>query len=105
MVIKLNKQSNHNQQATNLQELFNEVQQGEIRQSELNEKQQPLQKVDILNLPPRKEVHGNAKKRTNLKVSKPFIRLFFVIIILLIIGFGTYYFWGNDLITIINNNF
>ncbi|MFS0672698.1 hypothetical protein [Ornithinibacillus sp. 179-J 7C1 HS] len=39
--------------------------------------------ISVLNLPPRKEVHGHKRKRTHLKITKPFLRLAFVVVLLL----------------------
>lgn len=53
--------------------------------------------VDVLNLPPRKEVHGQ-KQRAKIKISSSLIRLVLVIMILVVILGGGYYIWGEELI-------
>lgn len=53
--------------------------------------------LDILNLPPRKEVHGGKKGKTRVKISQPFLRFMFVIIILLIVLTCVFYLWDLDL--------
>lgn len=42
------------------------------------------EKLDILNLPPRKDVHKEFKKG-HVKWSKPFIRFLFVILLMLVV--------------------
>lgn len=42
------------------------------------------EKIDVLNLPPRKDVHSD-DKRTQLKWSKPFLRLLSVVVILFLL--------------------
>jgi hypothetical protein len=41
--------------------------------------------INVLNLPPRKEVHGQKKKRAHIKLRKPFIRLAIVIVLVIIV--------------------
>ncbi|MFC3038952.1 hypothetical protein ACFOGI_01630 [Virgibacillus xinjiangensis] len=51
--------------------------------------------MDILDLPPRKEVHGGSKSRIRLKVSLPLFRL--IVVILLILGLSAGLYWaGNE---------
>jgi predicted DNA binding CopG/RHH family protein len=39
-------------------------------------------RIDVLNLPPRKEVHNKKNKRIKVKISSPLIRFIFVILLL-----------------------
>ncbi len=48
-------------------------------------------KIDVLHLPPRKEIHGRNKTRFRLTWKMPFIRFTFVIILLIIIVIGALY--------------
>src|SRR5699024_2925939 len=94
-----------NQQAASLEELFNEIQQDsdqEQTEKQLPEKQL-MPKIDVLNLPPRKEVHGGNNNRMIFKVGKPLGRLLLVCVLLLIIGVGSYLLWGENLEVFINN--
>lgn len=50
------------------------------------------QKIDILNLPSRKEVHSQ-KQFTHIKLTKPFIRLFSVFVVVLAVIGGTLFVW------------
>ncbi|MFC4022914.1 hypothetical protein ACFOUV_03685 [Oceanobacillus longus] len=56
--------------------------------------------VDILNLPPRKEIHS-VNQRTRFKISKPLFRLLLVILLLIIIFIVASYFFGDELMTLI----
>ncbi|MEW9674690.1 hypothetical protein ABRT01_00620 [Lentibacillus sp. L22] len=47
--------------------------------------------MDILNLPPRKEVHGKTNQRIRWQVSGPLVRLLLVIIIIIAVLAGLYY--------------
>ncbi|MGY0691801.1 hypothetical protein ACW2QC_03280 [Virgibacillus sp. FSP13] len=94
-------------QATELRKLVNEVQEGQANtsfdnHSSAEESTDDLEQidwgVDILNLPPRKEVHAKDDQRTHMKISRPFIRLLLVIIITLGILVGLYYVWGDELL-------
>lgn len=98
----------HDDQEMELRKLLDEVQQSEtdIPSPENNEnKEVPEEKrdVDILDLPPRKEVHSHNKKRTRFKISSALVRLFTVIIILVLLLAGTFYLWGEGLRNIITN--
>lgn len=98
-----NESNNDNNQATDLQKLIDEVQQSEKiqkkQQVSLSQEPDQIRKMDILNLPPRKEIHSNHKKRIHVKLSRPLFRFLSVIIILLVIIYGAYFIWGNDLLT------
>jgi hypothetical protein len=94
-------------QAEQLKKIFDELQQGENNPDELMNDQfsetDSIPKIDVLNLPPRKEIHGNKKSRIRLSMSKPFLRLLSVIFLIILIICGAYYIWGEELIHIINN--
>lgn len=53
---------------------------------------------NVLNLPPRSQVHVNRKTGTRWKVGFPLIRLLFVLFLLIIGLVLTYNIWGRDLI-------
>lgn len=78
----------HKHQADELQKLFQEVQEHEEEaydkiETEVKHDMQP--KIDVLNLPPRKDVHRSHKKKTRFKLSNPLRRLILVVFILIII--------------------
>lgn len=57
--------------------------------------------IDVLNLPPRKEIHTN-KKRAGIKFSRPFIRFIcFTLIILLCLG-AAFYIWQGELTSLLH---
>lgn len=102
-MLVLNEQNN-DEQATDLQKLIEEVHQNANIQHEApgestSEESNQIRKIDILNLPPRKKIHSNQKKRLHIKLSRPLFRLLSVIIILLVIIYGAFFIWGNELIT------
>ena len=96
-------------QAEHLKELFNEIEHSEREevstQDGLHAEPENVQvlKIDILNLPPRKEIHSMNNNRTRLKLGKPLIRLLLVIVVLIVIIIGSYYLWDEQLIQLINN--
>lgn len=96
-----------NDQADQLKRIFADVEQrGEGEASDIKQQgnSNPVTpKVDVLNLPPRKEVHGIYKKRTHLRIGRPFLRFVGVLLILIIVVLGAYIYWGEELIAIIKN--
>lgn len=95
-------------QAEHLKKLFNEVQQSESKEVKkgkppLNPEHSQDVKVDVLNLPPRKEVHGKSLDRARLKFRKPLLRFLTVITILVMIIIGAYFIWNEELISIIKD--
>ncbi|GGK06502.1 hypothetical protein GCM10007063_31330 [Lentibacillus kapialis] len=95
----------NNDHGAELQKILDEVENaGQVETEEkkpvIEPKTGTKRDVDILNLPPRKEVHGNHNKRTKLKISGASLRLIFVILIL-ILGVS-FYLWGGELIDVIN---
>ncbi|GGA61093.1 hypothetical protein [Ornithinibacillus halotolerans] len=51
--------------------------------------------INVLNLPPRREVHSQNNQKVHFKISKPFIRLAFVIILLAVVLGISFYFNPN----------
>lgn len=101
-----NKSSNQENQEEALRFLLDEVQQGEKEEKNqvaaIDETEVQKREVDVLNLPPRKEVHSKNKQRTHIKMSKPLLRFLFVFILLLGVLIGVYFVWG-ELINGISN--
>lgn len=90
-------------QASNLEKLISEVQQGEAKEytdSDLRVDDNQEIKMDVLSLPPRSEVH-QTNKRTRIRLSKPLKRFIFVLFLIIIIISGSMYFFGNELIDIL----
>ncbi|WP_096270485.1 hypothetical protein [Paucisalibacillus globulus] len=91
--------SESNDQAKELRELLQDVNNNSLKVNDRSNNQQDYvmeenlenqvtteeKMVNVLNLPPRKEIHSQKKNRTHLKISKPFLRLFFVLFLLLIV--------------------
>ncbi|MBY7143470.1 hypothetical protein KFZ56_10510 [Virgibacillus sp. NKC19-3] len=107
-----NNSSNQEDQATELKSLLDEVQQRDgakgdnsqiaaIEETEVQERE-----IDVLNLPPRKEVHRKNKQRTHIKVGSlggPLLRFLIVFILLLVVLTGAYLLWEEELINVISN--
>ncbi|WP_430785500.1 hypothetical protein VBD025_11320 [Virgibacillus flavescens] len=104
------KHTKQDDQAAELRKLFNEVQGNSMNdledeekqeaetENELNETFETARKIDTLDLPPRKEVHSQRKKRTRLKMSKPLLRFSAFILILILVIFAVFYVWGDELL-------
>ncbi|WP_373892671.1 hypothetical protein [Virgibacillus sp. CBA3643] len=104
-----NKPTKQEDQTPSLWSLLDEVQQGDKEnksQLAATEKTDTREReVDVLNLPPRKEVHRK-KQRTHLKMGSPgapLLRFLIVFILLLGVLAGAYLIWGEELITVISN--
>ncbi|RKQ37688.1 hypothetical protein [Oceanobacillus halophilus] len=85
-------------QANELRSLFDEITEekhGREKEVFSEERRNEKREIDILELPPRKEVHIS-RGRARLKISRPFIRFILVVIVLLAIIFGAYYYWGDE---------
>lgn len=94
-------------QADELRQLFQEIEDGQSTEQHVGNKNSEQESeakrdIDILNLPPRKEIHSK-DSRTSLKLSGPLIRLLLVIFILIVGLAGAYYIWGNELWVLIQN--
>ncbi|WP_085992006.1 hypothetical protein [Oceanobacillus senegalensis] len=83
-----------NDQANELRNLFEEIIKEESAPENMHiEKEEP----DVLNLPPRKEIHKSSN-RTQIKVKKPFMRFLFVTLVLFTIILVTYYYVGDTIV-------
>lgn len=61
------------------------------------------EKIDVLNLPPRKTVHAHNKKGFKVRLSRPLIRLLSVsILILLVVAIVIYYLWKESFLNFIS---
>lgn len=97
----------HSDQAEQLKQIFDELQQNKSKSEESRREEQhtnddSIPKIDVLNLPPRREVHGNSNVRTRLGISRPFLRFLSVIVLIVAIILGAYFMWGEELIVLIN---
>lgn len=84
-------------QAIKLQQLFAEVnnQAEEVTETTVDKE---LIEVDVLNLPPRSEVHQKSKLRLRMNVRRPVWRFLLVILILVGIITGVYFMFGEQII-------
>lgn len=105
-----NETKENDDQAEELRKLFNEVQEESeqsIPEEEIEEESHEVDEegrdVDILELPPRREVHRITNKRTRVKISRASLRLIFVVITFLVLVGGAYYIWGQELTEVIIN--
>lgn len=79
---------NQNDQASELKKLLNDIDQNHYNHLQDQEQSQP--KIDVLNLPPRKEVHKD-RYRFQLSMSKHAIRFFIVILCVISLAFLLYH--------------
>lgn len=94
------------EQTDELKELVDQVEKREdssqtTKTSYLNEETAEIaatKEIDILNLPPRNEVHRNKSKHIHIKISAPLIRLLTVILIILVVLGGLYYGWETGVL-------
>lgn len=93
-LLKLDHEEN---QAEKLQQLFAEVvnQSEENKVNETEDSTEDFIKVDVLNLPPRSEVHKTPKRKLYIHLGSPFMRLLSVLVILVII-IGLIYFIAGE---------
>lgn len=100
------KTNEYEDQAEQLKQIFDELQQNAPNSDQPSNEQEVIDdsipKIDILNLPPRREIHDDNHTRTRLSISRPFLRFLSIIIFVIIIVFGAYFFWGEELILIID---
>lgn len=85
-------------QAAKLQQLFSEVnnQQVEVKKEKVTEEH--LIEVDVLNLPPRSEVHQSTSMSLRLDINRPLWRFITVVIVLIIIASLVYFIFGENMI-------
>ncbi|WP_077299638.1 hypothetical protein [Virgibacillus pantothenticus] len=96
----MSKDNQLNDQATQLRQMVQEVSETENSADELERDDKDLEMdTDILNLPPRKEVHRHKKQSTRLKIGHPLQRLLFIILLLVLIIAGAYFFIGEELLS------
>ncbi|SES81198.1 hypothetical protein SAMN05216389_102277 [Oceanobacillus limi] len=94
-------------QAEQLRNLISEVQGKEdtIVQELTAEKNEKDRKddqyeIDILDLPPRKDIHNHKRGKIQFKISKPLLRLVFVtLFIVLVVAISI---WGSEIFHLIN---
>ncbi|RDW22024.1 hypothetical protein [Oceanobacillus chungangensis] len=84
-------------QAEDLRYLVEEIEDNKEMENDTSailEEATEKREIDILNLPPRRDVHIT-NNRTRLRISKPFFRITIVVIILILILIVSYYFIDN----------
>lgn len=90
-------------QAEKLMELFQEVSNhAPDNETMRNETKQGVAEeyieLDVLNLPPRREIHQKSKQRLTIRWREPIVRMFFVLVLLLTILVVLYFTIGDRLI-------
>ena len=84
-------------QALKLQQLFSEVNNQELEEKETPKEEQDLIEIDVLNLPPRSEVHHKASVSFQMDLRSPLWRFLFVILLVVLVIGVVYYFFGNQI--------
>ncbi len=96
---QLSTQSENRERENELQSPFNEIENAESNNEDdslVIGDESSIRKIDILNLPPRKEIHTK-NKRAKLKLSKPLLRLIFISLLVIAILIGALYLWDGEL--------
>lgn len=88
-----------NDQANELRNLFEELEKGNVGENHTDNahEMENTREVNVLNLPPRKEVHSHPT-RMHFAIKRPLLRFLFVLLLLIIILIAAYYFWDNNLL-------
>ncbi len=98
-----NKVKDKTDQALAEREKFERLLEEVNRRESFNENYQSYyeedQVIDVLNLPPRREVHKDNTSRMKLSLSKGLFRLIMTIVVLVLIIGLAYYFLGEDFFT------
>lgn len=100
-----NKRQGH--QADRLMELFQEISEhdGEnnrsswINNEESSSIEEPMIELDVLKLPPRKEVHQAKKQKFSFRFTRPFVRFMIVLIIMISAISFIFFRLGKELIS------
>ena len=86
-------------QAAKLEQLFREVSNPELNQTSNEETEaEDFVEVDVLQLPPRSEVHQKSKMSIHFTFRSPVARLILVIILLIAVVALLYGFFGNEIV-------
>lgn len=101
MLFKLSTELEHKEdQANDSRLLYQDIEEDDESDKE-SFADQIINEIDVLNLPPRKEVH-TTNKRPKIKLSRPFLRFLFTMIIV-IVGLGTaIYVWQDEITTLLH---
>lgn len=83
-------------QAKKLHQLFEEVVNEQPKHENIIEEKQDFIEVDVLNLPPRSEVHLAPKRKFTLNLKHPVMRFIFVLIILVLLISIVYFVFGDQ---------
>src|SRR5699024_9784655 len=62
------------------------------------QKQEPRRQIDVLDLPPRKEIHSKNKSRVHFKLNRSILRLFVVFLLVVAVIVGVIYLFENNLL-------
>ncbi|GAB3052689.1 hypothetical protein [Virgibacillus ainsalahensis] len=98
----MNDRRNENKESQKNTKEFLNLEQNDDINSENESDTKEFKEIDVLNLPPRKEIHSTKKKRTHFKINFPLVRFLVVIIILLCVITGVYFVWEDAFIQFIN---
>lgn len=91
-------------QAKKLQQLFREVNNQEASLEDENTyHNREFVEIDVLQLPPRSEVHQTSKWGIHFHITSPWVRFTFTICVLLAVIFIVYFFIGEKVILFFNS--
>ena len=99
----MQEEQEHKNQAANLAQLVSEINQ-QLDASDVQNEQNHdnYVEVDVLNLPPRREVHKKSKHRLSLNLRQPIFRFIFVVFLIIIIGLLLFYLTDEQWSTLFN---
>ncbi|WP_053219365.1 hypothetical protein [Virgibacillus senegalensis] len=83
-------------QASQLRDLVEEMDENTDSGEEMKDHFEQ-EEVNVLNLPPRKEVHQSKKTRIKWKLSLPLIRLLVILFLLIVAVIASFQLWGDQL--------
>lgn len=85
-------------QAEKLQQLFSEINDPKLEEKKASKQETEFIEIDVLNLPPRSEIHKNTMIRYKINLRRPLWRFLFVLICLFVIIGVVYYMYGEQII-------
>jgi hypothetical protein len=100
--VNILEQQNEKSPVNQVSEIQKEPDEENQRENQLHYQKVPARGMDVLNLPPRSEVHQSAEKRFRLKVRRPFVRFMIIIFLLVILSLAAFFLQKSGVVDIIS---